>query len=386
MTSLTLVLRNLTRHRARLAFTAIAVTFAIVTLLLLRTTLWSLTANTSEGPQDRLATWNEVSYAQPLPARHAQAIRAIDGIDAVTFATWFGGKHPARPDEQLTVLAIDPESYFDVYTDMEVPAEQLESWRADRQGVILGEGIASHLGLGIGDTLTLEGTVFPGAWTFRVQGLYASTSNAVDRSQILIRWDYLNDAADETQREQVGWLMSRVDPRRGTELATAIDEQFAAGIRTLTMSERGMQQYSLGNFAAVMSALGVISIILLLIIMLVLGNALAMIIRERVREYGVFAALGFSRRHVVLMILGEAAVLGALGGLLGSLGGYLLIDQGIGPAVEESMGSLFPRFRIPLALHLTSAGVAIASAVAAGLVPALSISKIPAREALRRTT
>ena len=46
-----------------------------------------------------------------------------------------------------------------------------------------------------------------------------------------------------------------------------------------------------------------------------------MLIYQRKRELGLFRALGASRHHVRLIILGESAFIGVFGGLLGQAAG-----------------------------------------------------------------
>lgn len=53
------------------------------------------------------------------------------------------------------------------------------------------------------------------------------------------------------------------------------------------------------------------------IALLVLGNALAMAMRERTKEYGVLKILGFQPRHFFGLVLGESLLLALLGGVLG---------------------------------------------------------------------
>ena len=44
--------------------------------------------------------------------------------------------------------------------------------------------------------------------------------------------------------------------------------------------------------------------------MLILGNTIAMGVRERTHEYGVLRAIGFLPRHIAALVLGEAATIG----------------------------------------------------------------------------
>ena len=64
------------------------------------------------------------------------------------------------------------------------------------------------------------------------------------------------------------------------------------------------------------------SSIALLIGILGIANTMAMSVFERTREIGILRALGWKGRHVILLILTEAAVLGLAGGLLGIVVGW----------------------------------------------------------------
>jgi len=82
------------------------------------------------------------------------------------------------------------------------------------------------------------------------------------------------------------------------------------------MSERGLQASFMGAFSAILTALDYVSLIILLIMMLILGNTIAMGVRERTREYAVLRAIGFEAvAHPGSSSLGEAAALGVAAGL-----------------------------------------------------------------------
>jgi putative ABC transport system permease protein len=76
------------------------------------------------------------------------------------------------------------------------------------------------------------------------------------------------------------------------------------------MSERALNLSFMGMLSALLTALDVISIIILFIMMMMIGNTIAMGVRERTREYGVLRALGFVPAHIRTFVIGEAAVLG----------------------------------------------------------------------------
>ena len=54
----------------------------------------------------------------PVPKRYVDNIREIPGIKQTTWANWFGGKDPKRPDEFFSTLAVDPESFLQVFKEI----------------------------------------------------------------------------------------------------------------------------------------------------------------------------------------------------------------------------------------------------------------------------
>ena len=98
--------------------------------------------------------------------------------------------------------------------------------------------------------------------------------------------------------------------------------------------------------SAILTALDVVSVIILVIMMLILGNTIAMGVRERTTEYGVLRAIGFLPGHIRLFIVGEALTRRRSSpASLGFALAYPLVELGMGRWLEENMGSFFPSFR-----------------------------------------
>ncbi len=76
------------------------------------------------------------------------------------------------------------------------------------------------------------------------------------------------------------------------------------------MSEAALNQSFLGMFSAVLKAVDVVSVVMILIMGLIVGNTIAMGVRERTNEYGVLRAIGFLPKHIAQFVLGEAAAIG----------------------------------------------------------------------------
>jgi putative ABC transport system permease protein len=232
----------------------------------------------------------------------------------------------------------------------------------------------------------MEGSIYPGQWEFNIDGIYTATRKSLDQSTFYFHWDYLNEAAMESQREQIGWIASKV-PNAGqaATVAKRIDQLFEPrDIQTLTMSERAMQTSFLGMVSTLLDALQIVSVVILLIMMLILGNTIAMGVRERTHEYGVLRALGFLPKHLSMFVVGEATLLGFLGGAIAVAIGIPLIDQGVGRFIEENFTGMFPYFRVANHDVVLAVVLSIVLAVLASIVPAYQVSKLQVTEALRK--
>jgi putative ABC transport system permease protein len=381
-----LAARNLTRNKLRVGLTVGGVAIAVVAFLLLRTVVWAWNAAAEASAKDRLATRHKISIILNLPKRYADDIRAIPGVKVATWMTWFGAKDPKDEQNFFANMAVDEKTFLDVYTDADVPKDQVEAWKADPQGALIGSMLAKKMGLKLGDKVTLAGTIYPGDWTFNVRAIYTATSKAIDSSQFFFHWDYLNNSLRETRRDQIGWVMSRIDdPSKGGDITAAIDKLFDdRDIQTMTQSEKALNNSFLAMFAAILTALDISSFVILLIMTLLLGNTIAMGVRERTFEYGVMRAIGFLPGHVLTAILLEAVFVGLLGGLVGLAIAYPVVQEGLGRFLEENMGGFFPYFRIQSLTALLAVVLAMGLGTISALLPAWRASKLSVTDALRR--
>jgi putative ABC transport system permease protein len=95
-------------------------------------------------------------------------------------------------------------------------------------------------------------------------------------------------------------------------------------------------------------------------------------------------ALGFMPPKVAGFVLAESAAVGLLGGAVGLLLSYPVVQEGMGRFLEENMGAFFPYFRIAPRDALIALGLAVVLAVAAAGIPAWRAAKVNVVDALRR--
>ncbi len=135
--------------------------------------------------------------------------------------------------------------------------------------------------------------------------------------------------------------------------------------------------------------LRILSYISLLVGAFLIYNTIAVSVVRRRTEIGILRALGTSARGVLLVFLGEAAILGVLGSVLGILLGRVLASALIG-MISGTVNALFTTSSpgaIALSAETMSAALLTGTAVAifSALIPAREAARVAPAEAMRRS-
>jgi len=386
MTLTGLALRNLGRNKFRVILTALGVGIAIVAFLLLRTVVWAWASGAEWAAKDRVVTRHKVTFVMELPKRYVEDVKNAPHVKSVTWANWFGAKDPKHDKEFFATLAVDPDTYFVVYDEMYVPPDQMQTFKHDKQGAIVGDVLAKKMGWKVGDKVNLQSGIYPGDWQMTIDAIYEAKARSVDRSTFVFHYDYMNDALPAARKDRVGWIVSRVDePTRVADIGLGLDKLFEdRDTPTLSQDERSFNASFLAMFSTILKAMDWISLVILVIMMLIIGNTIAMGVRERTSEYGVLRAIGFLPKHITIWIVGESLAMGVLGGLFGLAIAYPLINFGFSRFIEENMGGFFPYFRLEAGNIGLGMALAALLGAAASTIPAWRASKLKIVDAIRR--
>jgi putative ABC transport system permease protein len=369
-----LILRNTMRHKLRSLLTLMGIAVAVMAFALLRTVVTAWHVGVEASAANRLITRHAVSFVFPLPYAYRDRIQQVAGVERVTYAVWFSGVYIDK-NQFFARLAVDSHTFFDVYPEFIVNAAEFEAFKRERNACIIGSEIAERYGLKIGDIMPIEGDIFPGKWEFVVRGIYRPRDKTTDPSSMLFHWQYLEERArkeGDARAGQVGWYVIRIaDPDEAASVSQAIDRLFAnSRAETKTETERAFQQSFLSSMGSVITAMDVMSFVIIGIILLVLANTMIMSARERTHEYAVLKALGFSGRHLFALIAGESLLLSLLGSAFG-----LIVTL---PAVEGFQSAL-PKGWFPV-FYIEPKTVVVGAL--AGIFVGFTASLIPVRRAL----
>ena len=107
-------------------------------------------------------------------------------------------------------------------------------------------------------------------------------------------------------------------------------------------------------------------------------------VASRSREIATLRALGFNTLSVVVSVLVESLVLGAIGGVIGAIGAYLAFDGFETSTMNfQSFSQVAFAFRVTPQLFATGLAYALAIGLIGGLLPALRAARLPISRALR---
>jgi putative ABC transport system permease protein len=316
-----LLLRNALRHKLRTVLTVIGVGVAVMAFALLQTVVTAWHAGVEASAANRLITRHAVSFVFPLPLSYRDRIAQIAGVNKVTYAVWFSGVYIDK-NQFFARLAVDSDTFFDVYPEFVIDREQFEAFKRERNACIIGVDIANRYHLKIGDIMPIEGDVYPGQWEFVVRGIYYPRDQTTDPSSMMFHYRYVDERVRQEfpdRAGQVGWYIVRIDDAANSaQISQDIDNLFAnSRAETKTETERAFQQSFLSAASAVITAMNIMSFVIIGIILLVLGNTMVMSARERTHEFAVLKALGFSGGQLFLLLGGESMILSIAGSALG---------------------------------------------------------------------
>lgn len=385
MKTLSLIIRNAFRHKLRSLLTILGIATAVMAFGLLRTIVGAWNAGVANSSENRMIVRHRVSFIFPLPQADRLELEKVPGVVGVTWSNWFGGVYGDPNDFKnfWPRMAVDPETYFKIYPEFQVPPEQLKAFQQDRSGALIGRKTAALHNFKVGDVITLNGDIFPGTWQFTVRGIYTGRDPSTDETQMFFQWDYLSENVKQREPGRdvgAGWYVLNVDrPDDMVKVAAAVDTMYTnSQAPTKTESERAFQQGFVAMSSAIITSLEVISFVIIGIILLVLANTIVMAVRERTREYAVLKTLGFTGRHVLTFILGEALVIGFLGGVLGILLTFPIV-KGFGKALP----TFFPIIGVSGVTVAMALLAACLCGLAAGAAPALRAARMPIVSGLR---
>lgn len=250
----------------------------------------------------------------------------------------------------------------------------------NRNGILLGAGVASKMSLGIGDRIqvsTARGTLLP----LKVVGIFQSGLAEVDNVQSYVNLSMAQQLLGEGKAYITDIHIKLHDMERAVPMAEEIRRNHNVSAMDIKAAnaqfETGTSIRNLITYA--------VSITLLIVAGFGIYNILNMLIYEKMNDIAILKATGFSGDDVKLIFISQAMLIGTVGGVLGliiGLGMSLLISNT--PFETEALPTIktFPVNFDP-AYYLVGIVFALVSTFLAGYLPARKARKIDPVEIIR---
>ncbi|MDG3006191.1 ABC transporter permease [Paludisphaera mucosa] len=397
MKYLTYILRNARRNPVRTGLT-VASTAICLFLMMILLSFFAMNEEATKASRayNRIIVMNANGFAGMVPVARVRQVAAMDGVAAATAFSWYGGKYQ-NERALFAQFAADADSVFDVLDEFKVPPDQLADFKANKDGAVIGRKLAQDLKLKVGDSLPLQGDIYPVDLKLNVRGIYDGSSRS-DLRMCIFHYEYLDELLKQVSMASSGGSLATSSSQRSgnagmvfvkckaadstAPLCRKIDDEYrSTEFPTRTQTEEAFgQMFSemLGDLKDTIYWIGGAVVISLLF---VAGNAMAMAMRERTTEVAVLKAIGFTKGLVLLLVLSEAVLVAGFGGALGSLGCKALCE-----AVDMSQftGGMLPFFYVPWNTALIGLGVSFFVGLASGLAPAALAANASVIDGLRK--
>jgi putative ABC transport system permease protein len=318
------------------------------------------------------------SSARPLSLEDARALASLPHVVAVTPSIWgnaeVGGNGRLR---RTSVYGVGPQM-LEVFKGKVraghfLPADDADSARAL---VVLGPKLKEEL---FGAENALGARLRIGTDQFRVIGVLEPKGQflGIDlddtafvpaaRALEIFNREGLNEinlAAEEGVPAAIvaAAVRERMIARHGREDFTIVTQEEMMATLSNILDVLTMAVGALGGISLLVGGVGIVTI-------------MTIAVSERTGEIGLLVALGAQRRTILLLFLGEAVALSALGGLVG-----LLLGVGLAQLIHLAVPAL--PVHTPLSFVLLAEAVAAVIGLAAGVMPARRAALLDPVEAL----
>jgi putative ABC transport system permease protein len=399
-----LILKNLRRNLLRTTLTCLAlfVLVFIVTLILSFLHMFDTFTEAKAGEQKAIVT-ERWQFPSMMPLSYDAALRyELEKLPSESrptdYMTWsfYGGTLDPKnrtPENSFFMFVMDP-AKLPMLDEWEDPHGALQKkLTEDKQGVLIGRDKLKTLGKRVGDTIKVTSMNFKDI-DLELHILDVFPAGRYDQSAIINR-QYLLDALDQY----------KADPKKGNGTPHPMADK-ALGLfwfqaRNLKSIQNATEQLEApGRFTqpavkCETASSGIASFIepfrdmlwgmrfimtpaILMVMALVIANAISISVRERRTEMAVMKVLGFRPGQLLILVLGETVLLGALTGFLCTGLCYVFFNLVMGGVKFPVI--FFPAFKIPTAALWWGPAIGTITALAGSIIPALGARSIKVSE------
>lgn len=310
-----------------------------------------------------------------LPLPYRDRISRIRGVNAVAIFSGFGAEYQ-DPKNVIPVLGTEAASFKQVYPELVLPENLVRVLESTPSGALAGGGLVSRFGWKVGDNVPLQ-SADGKVWVFRVVGTFDSHDQDIMnfRNRLIVNYRFLAELRNDPT---VGaYIVSIDDPGRAATISEAIDQLFTnSPAETETRSEKEFAQTVVKQMGDITFFINAIVAAAFFTLLFLTGTTMWQSVRERLPEFGVLKAIGFSDRALITLVVTESLFLYSFCAVAG-----LLALQAIFPYLRGGPGGSLQMSLAPIVI-VWGLGLAIALALLSGVLPAWRVKRLTVTDTL----
>jgi putative ABC transport system permease protein len=372
-----LVRRNLGRRPLRTLLTVLGVGSAMLLFVLVESLSAGLDAALSGSQAARtLIVYRKNRYCPQtsfLPERYTRLIADVPGVASVLPVKVFLSNCRASLD--MVAFQGAPVAEMLRTRKLDVVEGDVARFEREHDAALVGREFASRRGLSPGDRFKLGGIDVNVAGVFR-------SDETIEEGLVLTHLEFLQRAGPVDKLGTVTQFEVVIDdPARAQEIAREIDARLATAEEpTDTRPELAFLEGATRDLREILRFGRFLALACVAVVLVLVANTVVMSVQERVKEFGVFRAVGYRSWRIALLVLAEALAVGGAGAALGLAGALVVIRT-----AHLSIGAE----GVPVAFLLTApvvlegAAAALGAALLSSLVPAFGAARSSVAVALK---
>ncbi|MCS6863743.1 MAG: ABC transporter permease [Gemmataceae bacterium] len=340
-------------------------------------------------------------YAQNHPGEPPLVIRESD-IMSWSFVLGTTDKVNQRKENMVFLFALEPDkvlTMMDGLDDLtgeehEMLNKACDIMKQNERAIVMSKSRLKSLNMEVGQKIKLHGVNYPGlTWELEIigtlpEGKYEGVS-FMNKSYLLRSLEaYPRDREANPQglthpmmEKCINLIWVRLPNKEAFEILSGMVNDRARFNKVpikLETASSGIGTW-LGGFKDIFWGIKYILVPAMIGIMsLVVANALSISVRERRTEMAVLKVLGFQPRHVMFLVLGEALLVGLMGGAMSTFLAWRLLGH------FKFQIMFFGAFFVPAIAMLYGTLLGMAVALAGSIVPAWTAKDVKVAEVFAR--
>jgi lipoprotein-releasing system permease protein len=262
-------------------------------------------------------------------------------------------------------------------------------------GVLVGRQLAARMALLPGDTVvigTIEnlsftptGDLFPAMRRFVLTGTVTTGMYEYDNVNLYARLDDVQDILD-LPPDTIGMLAINItDPWQARDVALRIRDRLGYPYRADNWMDMNASLFSALRLEKL--AMAVILSLIIVVAAFNIVSMLTMVVADKTREIGILKSMGMTDGTVLRIFMLQGTTIGAVGTLLGGIGGWILIMLLDRYQFIELPGDVYFLDTLPVALDpldvVLIVVLSLIVAFGATIYPALQAARLLPVEAIR---